>query len=106
MNSCSHFRVGVPFVLGALALAQLALPQSCPTVPVPPAPAAPSNFTDLYSLLNTDLAAFNATLATPAPYPVLYAGNLINANANTGPQLAGASYLTGIQLEIQAWKAN
>jgi fibronectin type 3 domain-containing protein len=65
----------------------------------------PTIFQDLYSFLYNDLNTFTATLGTPAPYPVLYTGTLTTANGNSGPQLIGSTYLSGVQLELQGLKA-
>jgi fibronectin type 3 domain-containing protein len=70
----------------------------------PPAPVPPV-FQDLYTTLNTDLNAFNASLPSPLPpYTGYSALNLTYANANSGPQL-GASSLGGIQLQLQELQA-
>jgi len=71
-------------------------------------PSVPSQYTDLYSTLHQDLNAFNTTLNglwNGSTYPVVFAGNLANANGNTGPSLVGGGQFAGGQLEFQALKA-
>jgi chitodextrinase len=68
----------------------------------------PSTYQDLYDQLNTGLTAFNTTLNglwNGSKSPVVFAANLNNADANSGPQLPAASPYGGAQLEIQAFKA-
>jgi chitodextrinase len=68
-------------------------------------PAPPPAFQGLYNTLNGDLSAFNTTLNglwNGSKYPVVFAGNLANANANTGPSLATSD---GVPYELQALKA-
>jgi len=68
-------------------------------------PQPPPEYQGLYSVLNGDLAAFNTTLGgmwSGATYPVLYGGNLSNANSNQGPSLLNYGQPT---LQIQAMKA-
>ena len=71
------------------------------TTPVPQA------YQDIYSSLNTDLDNFNATLkAAPGPQsPVLFTGNLKDANSNAGPQLVNPFSMATIQLQLQELKA-
>jgi len=71
----------------------------------PPPPAA---FQDLYTTLNADLDAFNATLNSVwngSKYPVVFAGNLNNANANGGPSVLKTGSYAGAQVELQELKA-
>lgn len=68
----------------------------------------PPTFQDLYSTLNSDLNLFNTTLKTlwhGATYPVLFSGDLLGADANSGPQLIGPNYMTGVQNQLQSLKA-
>jgi chitodextrinase len=74
----------------------------------PPPPAPPAAFQDLYNTLNADLSAFNATLNSAwngSRYPVVFAGNLSNANGNSGTQLLNGGNYSGAQLELQQLKA-
>ena len=71
-------------------------------------PSVPTAFLDVYNTLNGDLSAFNTTLNglwNGTPYPVLRAATLVNADANSGPQLANANYIIGVQSQLQALKA-
>ena len=71
-------------------------------------PPVPSSFQDLYTSLQGYLDSFNATLHSSwngSTYPVLFTGNLFTANANSGPQLIGPTYIIGVQLELQGLKA-
>src|SRR5579862_7461828 len=68
--------------------------------PVPPA------FQDLYSSLNTYLTNFNATLNVNSAYQGLPTLNVVNADANVGPQLVNSASFNGIQLQVQAIKAS
>lgn len=71
-------------------------------------PGVPVAYQDLYNTLNGDLGIFNNTLNSlwnGSKYPVVFAGNLTNANANSGPQLINPGYYSGVQLQLQALKA-
>jgi fibronectin type 3 domain-containing protein len=71
-------------------------------------PAVPATYQDLYNSLQGDLDTFNATLNAKwngSKYPVLFSGNLMNADANSGPPLIGAGSLTAVQLQLQGLKA-
>jgi len=71
-------------------------------------PPVPSSYQDLYNTLSTDMANFNTTLSglwNGQPYPVIRAGNLQNADANTGPSLVSGGYFSGASLELQGLKA-
>jgi fibronectin type 3 domain-containing protein len=53
-------------------------------------PVVPPVFQDLYNTLNGDLSDFNNAIKglwNGSKYPVLYTGELTNANSNNGPQL-------------------
>jgi len=68
-------------------------------------PAPPPGYQGLYDTLKGDLTAFNTTLSglwSGTEYPVLYGGNLANANSNQGPSLLNYGQPT---LQIQAMKA-
>ena len=67
----------------------------------------PPEFTDLYNSLDTYLTGFNTTLnlLPESGYPVLFAGNLKDADSNAGPQLVNAGAMPGIQLQLQELKA-
>lgn len=67
--------------------------------PVPP------EFQDLYTSLNTYLDTFNLALAAGdgTSYPYMMAGNLLAANANSGPQLLNG--LPFVQLQVNSLKA-
>jgi fibronectin type 3 domain-containing protein len=72
------------------------------------APPVPQTFQDLYTTLNTDLSLFNTTLSTiwnGSKYPVLYSVDLSTADANSGPQLINAGYMTGVLNQLQSYKA-
>src|SRR5215469_17391674 len=87
------------------AIQGISFSQTCPTIPGPPPPSPPSAYQSLYTTLNTDLTNFNTTLNglwNGSTYPVVYAGNLQNANGDTGPSLAGGA---GPTMELQALKA-
>lgn len=82
-----------------------AAPLRSANTPPPPPPAA---FQDLYNTLNADLSAFNTTLNAVwngSRYPVVFAGNLSNVNANSGPSLLNGGLYAGGQLELQQLKA-
>jgi chitodextrinase len=71
----------------------------------PPVPAA---FQALYTLLDTDLAAFNVTLDAGwngVKYPVIFTANLYDANANGGPQLVNATSVAGVLAQLQELRA-
>ena len=71
-------------------------------------PPVPQTFQDLYSTLNGDLTDFNTALNglwKGARYPVLYAGELSNANSNNGPQLLSLSALPAVQNDLVMLKA-
>jgi chitodextrinase len=88
--------------LGLLAILTLSLAHPCRADTPPP---VPTEFQDLYATLSTDLSAFNATLSTlwnGSRYPVLFAGNLQDANATAGPTLVST---TSYVLQLQALKA-
>ena len=71
-------------------------------------PQVPNTYMDLCNTLNSDLANFNATLNglwNGSKAPELYAGQLSNADSNTGPQIVNSTYLTAVQSELQALKA-
>jgi len=69
------------------------------------APPVPPEYQDLYTSLDNYLTTFNATLTPNPGYPVLFCGDLKNANGNVGPQLVNPSTFVGIQLQIQEIKA-
>ena len=72
------------------------------------APPVPSNYEALYTQEQNYLDTFNATLSGSgggAAYPTLYTATLTQADANSGPQLIGSGYMTGIQMEVEAMKA-
>lgn len=69
------------------------------------APSVPAAFQDLYTSLDGDLQAFNASLGSSPQYGGLHTGTLTNADANSGPQLVNAGYSIGLQLQLQALKA-
>jgi len=87
---------------GVCALLTLSVVPLC-SAGTPPAP--PAGYVDLYNTLNGDLSAFNTTLNgmwSGSKYPVLFGGNLANANGNEGPSLLTYGEPA---LEIQAMKA-
>src|SRR5579871_1071259 len=72
------------------------------------APAqVPSQFQAIYTSLDSYLAGFNSTISglPLSGSPVLYAGNLKNADSNAGPQLISPGAMPGIQLQLQELKA-
>ncbi|GEM_PF-3702377 len=83
-------------VLLLLALAQPLMAQ----VPAP--------YQDLYSLLTRDVSDFQASIDgvwNRSTYPVVFAGQLTDANSNNGPALLQPSSLTLIQSEVHLLKA-
>jgi fibronectin type 3 domain-containing protein len=66
-------------------------------------PPVPPSYQALYNTLNSDLDAFNTSLGTVTPYPVISAGPLVNASGDTGPQLTNET--NGVELQILALKA-
>ena len=87
--------------LAALLSAQPCVAQNCGS-------QVPSTYLDLCNTLNSDLHAFNTTLSglwSGSKAPVLHAGQLSNADSNTGPQLINTNYFNGVQLELQELKA-
>lgn len=99
IRSCS----GQWRVSGLLAI--LIAPVLYPCVARAQAPAVPPVYQDLYSSLNTYLTNFNATLPPGSGFPVLFAGNLKNADGNAGPQLVNPGSMPGILLQLQELKA-
>src|SRR5579884_589679 len=96
-----------PPLLTALALyLSFICPSFCKSHKPPPVPAS---FQDLYLTLDTYLTSFNTILTVGGgipTYPYLPSGSLSNADANAGSQLINADYLVGVQLQLQALKAN
>ncbi len=91
--------------LATLTLTILSFSFSCSASAPPPVPTL---YQDLYNTLNSDLGAFNTTLNSlwhGSKYPVVFAGNLTNADANSGPQLINPGYYNGILLQLQALQA-
>ena len=71
-------------------------------------PSVPPLFQDLFNTLNTDLGDFNTAINgvwNGSTYPVLYAGELTNANCNNGSQLLTSSGLLSVQNELLMLKA-
>jgi len=70
------------------------------------APPVPPVYQDLYNTLNSDLSDFNTALKglwNGSKYPVLYTGELTNANSNNGPQLL--SGMRSVQNDLTMLKA-
>ena len=71
------------------------------------APAVPSEYQDLYATLSGDIGDFNTAISgvwTGSTYPVLYAGELTNANSNnTG--LLTSSGMQSVQNDLTFLKA-
>jgi len=96
--------ISLALILGTLA----ALLSSQPCAAQNCGSQVPSTYLDLCKTLNSDLHAFDTTLSglwSGSKAPVLYAGQLSNADSNTGPQLINSNYLNGVQNELQALKA-
>jgi chitodextrinase len=93
-------------VLGLIAVLALALPPLSKASSPPPPPPPPAAYQALYNGLNTDLTNFNTTLNgvwNGSTYPVLFGGNLANANASSGgPNLPASG---GYSLELQEMQA-
>src|SRR5690349_9510212 len=88
ITSPGAWRWVAPLALVTLSVSQPCHAQFC-GIPVPAA------YQDLCNQVYTDLNAFNATIAGlggGAPYPVLYTGELSDANANNGPQIVNPGY--------------
>ena len=73
------------------------------------AAVVPSNFTSLYQLIQTNVAAFNgmipnASSSSPASN-TLWSSELLSANANQGLQLLTATKLQGIEDELARLKS-
>jgi len=85
-----------------LTLALFGVPGCEAQAPVPPA------FQDLYDSLNADVGAFNTAINgiwSGTKYPVVYAGDLQDADGNAGPSLIGSGYYPSALLELRALKA-
>ena len=68
----------------------------------------PAPYTDLYTQLSGDLTNFTARINgvwNGSTSPVIYAGQLTDANANNGPQLLQPSAMSAIQTELLVLKA-
>lgn len=68
----------------------------------------PSAYTDLYTQLSGDLTDFGAGINavwSGSTYPVIYAGQLTDANSNNGPNLLVPASMTPIQTELLMMKA-
>jgi len=97
-------RVRLALALAALLI--LAVPKTCSAQIC--GSLIPGTYLDLCNTLTSDLAKFNTTLNglwNGSKAPVLYAGQLSNADSNTGSQLVNATYLTAVQNELQVLKA-
>lgn len=103
-----------PYAICTLAaLTSLASIPGKADVPTPPAtPPVPAGYcTTINNELNSDLNAFNLVLAVPPVWspinnaPTLYGANLQTADASTGPQINGSSYLPTVLNELQELKA-
>ena len=66
-------------------------------------PPVPPSYQALYNQLNSTLVAFNTSLGTVSPYPVINAAELINAAGDTGPALATET--SSVNLQVLALKA-
>jgi chitodextrinase len=91
---------------GVGLLALLLLPEKSPlSAQQPPVPAS---FQALYTSLDNDLISFNTTLNSQwngVKYPVLFTANLINADADVGPQMVNSGSVAGTLIQLQELKA-
>ena len=65
----------------------------------------PPTFQAIYTSLDTYLTNFNATLGPPTGKQVQFTGNLVNANANAGPQLGNSAGSPAVWLQLQELKS-
>ncbi|MGA2589340.1 MAG: fibronectin type III domain-containing protein [Bryobacteraceae bacterium] len=101
MKSINYLITRVAFSLIAVLSAGGARICSAQGLPVPPV------FQDLFNTLNTDLGDFNTALNglwNGSKYPVLYAGELSNANSNNS-NLLTSSALPSVQNQLSMLKA-
>jgi len=104
MKSALHFLRSTgraPYLFVILTFACL-----CPCMGQPP--VVPVVFQDLYNTLNGDLGDFNSAVNgvwDGSKHPVLYTGELSNANSNNGPQLIGSNALPAVQDDLIMLKA-
>ncbi|MGC9950435.1 MAG: fibronectin type III domain-containing protein [Bryobacteraceae bacterium] len=92
------------------ALFWFALPPCRADVSAPPTPPPPpaGYCSTILDELNGDLQAFNILLTIPPVWnpitgngPTIFAGNLQQADANTGPGISGSNYLPAVLTQMQ-----
>src|SRR5437016_537964 len=72
------------------------------------AQTVPAPYQDLYTELSADLKDFNNAVNgvwKGDKYPVLYTGQLTNANSNNGTQMLGSTFMTAVNNQLLLLKA-
>jgi hypothetical protein len=106
-NNCRNYRsTPTAFAICLISAATAAMLSAPPAQAQ--APSVPASYQDLYTQTTNYLNAFSSMLNSQwsgSKYPYLPTGNLLNADANAGPQLINPGYQPGVLLELQALKA-
>jgi hypothetical protein len=98
------------FLLALIPLTYRPCRADVPPPAKPPSPPA-GYCSTIYGELEGDLQAFNILLTIPPIWkpilggPTVYAGNLQQADGNSGPSLSGSNYLPGVLTQLQELRA-